>query len=192
MIKAMISHLSGTLIEKSPGTAIIDVSGVGYTIYLSSDTWSRLPKSGSEVSLWTHLAVRENSMDLYGFSNKEDLTMFELLIDVPGIGPKSALAVLSLASVETLTKSISSGDTTYLTRVSGIGKKSAEKIILELRDKLGSDEDGTGLKEEADVVEALTSLGYTLRESRDILKNVPGDITGTSERVRAALKLLGK
>lgn len=188
----MISHITGTLLAKPAGAAVVDVGGTGYTIHLSNDTYAALPKEGKTVSFWTHLAVRENAMDLYGFDSRAELTFFEMLIGVPGIGPKSGLAILSLATVDTLKQSISSGDTTYLTKVSGIGKKSAEKIVLELKDKLETSPEGPDLQEETDAVEALRSLGYSLKESRDVLKEVPNDVTGTSERVREALKLLGK
>ena len=188
----MISHLKGTIIFKVPGKVIIDVAGVGYTVYVSSETFTSLPSEKGSVSMWTHLAVRENALDLYGFTKREELRFFELLISVPGIGPKSGLAILSLATTEILQKSISSGNTSYLTKVSGIGKKSAEKIVLELKDKLGADSDtGPDLKEETDVVEALKSLGYSLAEVRDALKQINPDTEGTSERVKAAIKILG-
>ncbi|MCI0620057.1 Holliday junction branch migration protein RuvA [Candidatus Wolfebacteria bacterium] len=190
----MISHITGTLIESTLETIVLDVGGVGYRIHISSDTREHITTTTSETtSLWTHLAVRENAMDLYGFVEKAELDFFELLINVPGIGPKSGLAILSLASVETLRQSISSGDTTYLTKVSGIGRKTAEKIVLELKDKLGALEgEGRDFKGESDAVEALRSLGYSLKESRDALKQVGPDVVGTEARVRAALKKLGR
>lgn len=189
----MISHITGTILKKQEGAVLIDVSGIGYMVHCSQDTFSSLPKEGEVVSLWTYLAVRENALDLYGFTERTEQELFELLIEVPGIGPKSGLAILSLATVPTLRKSIISGDTTYLTKVSGIGKKSAEKIVLELKDKLGrTTDDGPDLTAETDTLEALQSLGYSLKESREVLKNIPDTITDTSERVRAALKVLGK
>jgi len=189
----MISHIQGTLINKTAVVATVDVGGIGYKIHISNDALSALPENGKEVSFWTHLAVRENAMDLYGFESKDELSFFELLLAVPGIGPKSALGILSLATVETLRKSISSGDISYLTKVSGIGEKNAKKIVLELKDKLGTTSDtGPDLKEETDAVEALKSLGYSLKESRDALKEVPEDVVGTSDRVKTALRLLGE
>ncbi|MEK7120459.1 MAG: Holliday junction branch migration protein RuvA, partial [Patescibacteria group bacterium] len=148
----------------------------------------------NETSLWTHLAVRENALDLYGFLNKQDLDFFSLLITISGIGPKSALGILSVASVGVLRKAISSEDTSYLVKVSGIGKKSADKIVLELKDKLGKEyeSDGTTLKEESDVVETLKTLGYKSYEIREALKKMPKDASGTSQRVKEALKILGK
>ena len=189
----MIARISGTLVEQHGSTATIDVGGVGYAVHLSSNTVGSLSREGETVSLWTHLSVRENALDLYGFTERDELELFELLIGVPGIGPKSGLAILSLATVEELATSIRSGDTAYLTTVSGIGKKSAEKIVLELRDKLGEQSGAAGinLSEETDVLEALGALGYSVRESREVLRHVPRAVAGTGERVRVALKLLG-
>jgi len=189
----MIAHLTGTLLETDLDSIMLDVGGIGYRVHASSDTLAETVRAkGGVVSLWTHLAVRENSLDLYGFTKKAELEFFEFLIGVPGIGPKSGLAILSLASVETLRQSITSGDTVYLTKVSGIGRKTAEKIVLELKDKLGAfEEGGPDLKGESDTVEALRSLGYSLKESRDALKQIGPDAVGTEARVRAALKVLG-
>jgi holliday junction DNA helicase RuvA len=188
----MIAKIKGKIIENETGSLIVDVSGMGYRVFISNNTMSDIG-SNSEVKLWTHLVVRENLLDLYGFSNKDEKRFFELLIGISGIGPKGALAILSLAPVATLQKAIVSEDATYLTKVSGIGKKSAQKIILELKDKVsgGSSEDGIGLKEEAEVIEALQALGYTLHDSREALKNVSGDTSGTNERIKEALKILG-
>ena len=170
---------------------VIDVSGVGYRVHLVKEHVQKLA-IGDNISLLTHLAVRENALDLYGFENAETLDYFELLITVPGIGPKSALAVLALAAPEVLRRAILADDTTYLTRVSGIGRKSAEKIIVSLKDKLGrlgTAESGL-LAGEVEAIEALQSLGYTLAEARAALKDTPAVDTG--EKVKAALKRLGK
>jgi holliday junction DNA helicase RuvA len=188
----MIAKIVGKIIEKDKGYVIIDVSGLGYQVFVSTNTLSDIDSNG-EVELWTHLVVRETLLDLYGFSNKDEKRFFEMLIGISGIGPKGALAILSLAPVATLEKAITSEDASYLTKVSGIGKKSAQKIILELKDKIGrgSSEDGIGLKEEAETIEALQALGYTLHDSREALKNVPNTTNGTNDRIKEALKLLG-
>lgn len=170
---------------------IIDVGGVGYRVFVTDDTLRQL-KTGTETKLCTHHAVREDSEELFGFSEQEDLTLFELLLNVPGIGPKTALNILNVATAETLRRSITSGETVYLTKISGIGRKTAEKIILELKEKLGAGEESVGLKEEVDALEALKSLGYSHSEAREALKQVAKDVTGTSERVKHALKLLGR
>lgn len=190
----MISHLSGTILKKDIGFIILDVGGVGYKISVSNATLSDLPsETGANTSLFTHLAVRENSMELYGFSEQNEIALFELLIGVSSIGPKSALAILSLASAETLQTAISRSDTSYLTKVSGIGKKTAEKIVLELRDKVGNvGLSAPELKEDGDVIEVLMSLGYPRDEAREALKRVSPEAAGTSARVKEALRLLAE
>lgn len=189
----MISKLRGQIIHKELSSIVLDVNGVGYKINLTPETVSTLV-GNNEANLFVHLAVRENSLDLYGFLTKEELDFYELLLTVSGIGPKSGLGILSVASVEMLRGAISTGDTSYLTKVSGIGKKSADKIVLELRDKLGkvTEFDSISMKEESDVVETLKMLGYKPNEIREAIKEIPKDTTGTSNRVKEALKFLGK
>jgi Holliday junction DNA helicase RuvA len=191
----MISKLEGRVVFKDVRYAIVDVHGVGYKVFMSPEALAGFSTDSGPISLWTYLAVRENALDLYGFGTKTELDFFELLLGVSGIGPKSAQAILSGASGDTLATAVRSGDTSYLTKVSGIGRKNAEKIVLELRDKLGSIDETKNvseLKEASDALEALQSLGYSLSESRDALKNVPETVAGTSKRVKEALKLLGK
>jgi len=192
----MISYLTGKIIFKGDRFVVMDVNGVGYHIYTTLDNLRKLDagKSGT-VSLWTHLHIRENLMELYGFKNQAELQFFQMLINISGIGPKGALNALSVAPIETLRTAIVSGDTSYLTKVSGIGRRIAEKIVLELKEKLGgADFVGTSeeLKDEADAIEALQSLGYSIHESREALKQVSQEINGASARVKEALKLLGK
>lgn len=193
----MISHLKGTVLFSGDRFLVLDVGGVGYKLGVTPDTVRKaISEKGKVVSLWVHMAVREDSMSLYGFLERQELELFEMLIGISGVGPKSALGILSVAPVDTVKSAIASGDTSYLTKVSGIGKKNAEKIILELRDKLGGGGDGgaghTGLKEEVDAIEALKSIGYSQKEAREALKDVPAAIKGTSQRVKEALKNLGK
>lgn len=186
----MISSLSGTVRHKDLNSVVIDVEGVGYKVYVPTEAALEAVPS-SPLFLWTHLAVRETSLDLFGFTDRESLEIFELLITISGIGPKSALGILNVATPGTLRQAVASADTSYLTRVSGIGKKNAEKIVLELKDKLKvSTEDKIDTRSEGDALEALVSLGYTERDARDALKKVPKNIEGASERVKAALKLL--
>ena len=190
----MISHLTGTVIELSDKYVVIDVRGVGYKVYCATDTLATL-REDAPASLFTYLAVREAALDLYGFTSSEEQNIFELLLSVSGIGPKSAISILSFTSVETLKKAIGTGDTSYLTKVSGIGRKTAEKVVLELRDKLRANvnmkENPGELRAESDVVEALKSLGYSQNEARDALKEVSSEIVGTNARIREALKILG-
>ena len=191
----MISRLSGTVIDISDKFAVLDVHGVGYKIACSPDTLASL-RLDELASVYTYLAVREDALDLYGFTSDEDRGFFELLISVSGIGPRSALGILGIASVENLKQAIGTGDTGYLTKVSGIGRKTAEKIVLELRDKLRAHvsmkEGPSTLRTESDVVEALKSLGYSQNDARDALKEVPVEITGTNARIKEALKILGQ
>lgn len=193
----MISRISGIVADIALNHAIIDVQGVGYKVFLTADTLLTL-KNGKQATFWIYLAVREDAMDLYGFSAKKDKSFFELLISVSGIGPKSALGILSLASAETLIGAIRTGSTAHLTKISGIGKKTAEKIVLELSDKVGSivldsDSKGTsaGLSSDLDAIEALTSLGYDADEAREALKKISKDIADVGAKVKAALKVLG-
>ncbi len=193
--ESMISFLEGKLALKGEKFSVINVGGVGYRVYSPQETLSKMPRSGGDVKLWTHLYVREDALELYGFLSPEEVEFFETLIRVPGIGPKGSLGIMSIAPLDTLKKAIASGDTSYLTRVSGIGKKTAEKVILELKEKIvkgGVSIEAPELKEEADALEALMSLGYSQKEAREALGTVPKEITGADKRVKEALRRLGK
>lgn len=185
----MIQHLSGTILLIRDQSAVLDVSGVGYKVFATGQHLANL-KEGSPTTFWTHLAVRENALDLYGFPTYADLSFFELLITISGIGPKTALGILNVASVEMLKTAISTQNTGHLIKVSGIGKKNAEKIVLELRGKIESSEHGDTYHDDSDALEALTALGYTSKEARDALKEIPQSVQGTGERVKHALKML--
>lgn len=189
----MIAQLTGTITLIGNRYIIIDVSGIGYRVAVTGDTARLIGKEKDKVTILTHLAVRENALDLYGFLNQSELGLFEMLIEISGIGPKSALQIMGQAGVETLKKAISSEDVSYLTKVSGIGKKTAQKIVLELKDKLGLGQarHRGELREESDAVLALQSLGYSQGEAREALKKVDEKIKGTGGRVKEALKILG-
>lgn len=183
----MIGYLKGKIIHQDLKSVILDVSGVGYKIFTSL---ASLDSSKNDIQeFWTYLAVRENAMDLYGFTTKEELGFFELLITVSGIGPKSAMGILSVASVSNLRNAIVSGDTSHLVKVSGVGKKNAEKIVVELKDKLVSSGEEYHVSGDVDVIEALKSLGYGEREAREALKKVIGE-NSTSEKIKKVLKIL--
>jgi len=189
----MISQLTGKIVFKENNFLIINVSGVGYKVFVSNDTISELNKKEESVTIWTFQVVRENALDLYGFLTKEDLDFFELIISVSGIGPKTGLGILNVATTNSLVSAISTGDTSYLTKVSGIGPKSAQKIVLELSDKVKKlNIDSADIREEVDVVEALVSLGYSTKQASDSLQKVNKEVTGTGERVKEALKILSK
>ncbi len=190
----MIARIEGTIIHTTDKFFVVDVNGVGYKVFITTDTVGAYGM-GDAVALWTYTAVRENSLDLYGFGSIDELSFFELLLDVSGIGPKSALSILTVASIDTLKKAIATGDTSYLNKVSGIGRKTADKIVLELRDKLKAHTGGSHtpgvLREESDIIEALKALGYSQNEARDALKQIPSSIEGTNARIKEALKILG-
>ncbi len=194
----MISKLRGKIWHTDDKFILLDVSGVGYKISMTSTDLAELSSKDHqkiELEFWTHLSVKEDALDLYGFINKNDLDFFLLLISISGIGPKKALGILSVASVETLKKALRSKDISYLTQVPGIGRKNAEKIVLELKDKFAALEDGENfisLREETDAIQAIKSLGYSTSETRDALKKVEPSITKISDRIKAALKHLSK
>lgn len=191
----MIAKLEGIIVHIAEKFFIIDVSGVGYKLHATVETLSS-SLLGDHASFWVYTAVRENSIDLYGFKNINELSFFELLLDVSGIGPRSALSILAIAPIDTLKRAIATGDTGYLNKVSGIGKKTAEKIIIELRDKLqdykNDNDTPQTLRDESDILEALKSLGYSQNEARDALKQVPPTTLGTNARIKEALQILGK
>ena len=188
----MIGWLEGTVVAVRSTFLILAVGGIGYKVFATKETLLRL-SPGSTASLWTHLAVRETAQDLYGFVAEEEMRFFDLLITVSGIGPKSALSILDIASVEVLRSAISTGRAEYLTKVSGIGRKTAEKIVLELKEKVGVGIEGTNatLKGDEDALEALRALGYSSNEGRDALRKVSDEFTHSNDRLREALKLLG-
>ena len=170
MMVAMISRLKGTLVALDQKAIVIDIGGVGFEVYISQDTHSSLEGIGKTIELWTHLVVRETALDLYGFKDVETRDFFRLLLSVSGIGPKSALAILDLAPLSALQTAIHKGDAAHLTKVSGIGKKTAQKIILELREKVGSGSGGDAAiiahEEDRDVLDALTALGYRVNSKQ--------------------------
>jgi Holliday junction DNA helicase RuvA len=190
----MIGKLTGVCSGITPdGAALIEVEGVGYAVHVTAPTLARLIDSKGATSLFIHTAVREDAIDLYGFETSEELVFFKQLTSVSGIGPKSALGILNLSEVSHLKRTIMQGDAVALTRVHGIGKKSAERIVVELRDKVSSERGAAGGARgvDAEVVDALLALGYRVEEARATLKEIGGDGEDVSERVAAALKYLG-
>jgi len=192
----MIASLTGKIQLKTEKSVIIEVNGTGYEIFAPLVFLEKI-KTGSTTTVYTHLHVREDAMELYGFSTPAELAFFKLLIGVSGIGPKSAIAILSLASVSDLKKAISHGDASLLTKVSGIGKKTAARLIVELKTKVDRLDGTIGAVEAENLgdnqaIDGLVHLGYSAREARDALQQVGADITQVKDRVRAALKLLGK
>lgn len=188
----MFGHITGQIFDLKGTRVIVDAHGIGFVVHSTLAHIERL-KIGQQASFWTHTAVRETSIDIYGFETEEELRVFELLITVSGVGPKSGLAILSVAGVRSIEEAVGSGDTSSLTKISGIGRKTAEKIVLELNGKLVTTRKGESkTSEDIDVFEALQSLGYRERDIQDIIKNLPKDLVGVGEKVKYALKNLGK
>ena len=189
----MIGSIKGKIILKAEKFIIVETGGVGYKINVSPSVLSKTGKMNGKIMLWTHTHIREDALDLYGFLECPELEFFEMLINVSGIGPKGALAILGIASIETLRKAIGTGDTSYLTKISGIGKKTAERIVIELRDKVTkelSEKGESSLQGELDALEALKSLGYSQNDAREALKKVSAE-TDLNKKIREALKILG-
>lgn len=188
----MITHIKGTVIDKEERAVVVDVHGVGYKAFATNAVVDKA-REGQEIALWTHLAVREDAQTLFGFPTKDELSFFELLISVSGIGPKTALGILNVSSVANIRRAVSTGDTSHLTKVSGVGSKLANKIVLELKGKFGAEEEsGVSLRDEVDALEALKALGFKHGDAREALKQVDPSIIDTGERVKKALKVLGK
>jgi Holliday junction DNA helicase RuvA len=194
----MIAYLKGKLINKGKNFIIIDVDNIGYQIFVSPIMYAELT-IGDRSEIYTHHYIREDAESLYGFKNLEELEMFELLLSISGVGPKSALGVLSIAKVEDIKSSIARGDATMLTKVSGIGRKTAERIVLDLRDKVASlggsafgGVSGGDTSLNSDEIDALISLGYSIQQARDALRQVDPKIIKPGERIRGALKILSR
>ena len=188
----MITSLHGKLEAVGSDGAIINVGGVGFQVYMPTSTLSSLGKIGEEVNLHTYLHLREDNATLYGFASADELGLFQTLISVSGLGPKLAVAMFSAMSVEKLTMAIATGSADLLTVIPGIGKKMANRLILELKDKIGAGlitTPAAQLTEETEVLAALTSLGYSVSEAtRAVATLPPGSELSLEERVKLALQ----
>ncbi len=191
----MIARLAGILLEKNPPQLLIDCNGIGYELGVPMSTFYNLPALGEKVVLLTHLIVREDAHVLYGFGSAEERDVFKQLIKISGVGARTALAILSGMSVADLVQAISLQEAGRLTRVPGIGKKTAERLLLELKGKLGADLSSVGgaayHDATADILNALIALGYSDKEASLAIKQVPTDAT-VSEGIKLALKSLSK
>jgi len=187
----MIRTLSGVLREAHLGQIILDVNGVGYLLYIQTGA-AEGHLLDTPLSLHTYLAVREDALTLYGFFHRDDLSMFEHLINLPKIGPKTALQILSQAPADLIRKSVSSNDPAHLSKLSGLGKKTAEKIVVGLKDVFGNDayEEHAHATGMGDVIDALIALGYNQKEARDAALRIDPSITDTNARLREALRNL--
>ena len=191
----MIGKISGKLIERHPPQVLVDVHGVGYEIDVPMSTFYQLPANGSEVTLYTHLIVREDAHQLYGFASEQERHVFRQLLKISGVGARTALSVLSGMSVSDLYEAVSAQDSGRLIRVPGIGRKTAERLLLELKDKLDVMVVSTAATAAAgassDILNALLALGYNDKEAQWAIRQLPGS-TAVTEGIRQALKLLSK
>ncbi|NTU99077.1 Holliday junction branch migration protein RuvA [Candidatus Falkowbacteria bacterium] len=194
----MISFLRGQVLAKHKNYFIVLVHDVGYQVFVNQTLFSEFV-AGQPVELYTHQYIKEDALDLYGFKNIQEMEMFELLLSISGVGPKSALGILSVAKTDELKLAISRGDSSILTKVSGVGKKTAERIVLELREKVLAVGDGdlaggavSQSLAQSDEIDALLALGYSLQQAREALREVDPALKSSSERIRAALKMLAR
>jgi Holliday junction DNA helicase RuvA len=186
----MIGSVNGKIQHKASSFIILECAGVGYKVFITPVLLAQL-KAGQQLGLVTHTYVREDQITLYGFPSLPELEFFELLLTVSGVGPKSALGIMSLASLDMIKSAIVSEDPSVFTKVAGIGRKTAERVIIELKDKLKDAEQRAPVaREHSDALDALTALGYSQQEARDALKSVPPDITNLQDKVKLALKKL--
>ena len=195
----MFYYVKGELVMTDPQSAVVDCGGVGYKLTVSMNTLSHLTETGKKVRLYTHLSVREDAVELFGFYDTEELSAFRLLISVSGVGPKAAMAILSFLSPEKFAVAVSSGDTKTLAKAQGIGAKTAARIVLELKDKVSAAATADGGEEDVsvtdlggirdDALEALMVLGYQRQAAQKALAGCKGDTL--EELMRAALKKIG-
>ncbi len=188
----MIRGLTGEIKAKTLNSVVLGVQGIDFQLALPVGAAEKLPSIGETVSLFTFLNLREGGIDFYGFSDEKELNFFELLISVNGVGPKSALGILGVASTDKLAAAIAAQDVSLLQQSSGIGRKTAERIILELKEKVGEVDQSGEVKEmmaaDGDVIDALVSLGYLKREAKAAVQRLNPQVTGASNRLREALR----
>ena len=192
----MIGKLTGTLLDKSPPQVLVDCSGVGYEVDVPMSTFYNLPALGEQVTLLTHFVVREDAQLLYGFATAQERAAFRQLIKISGVGARTALSILSGLSVDDLAQAVAAQESGRLIKVPGIGKKTAERLLLELKDKLAPALPTSGSSilqhdEQLDILQALVALGYSEREAALAVKALPADV-GVSDGIKQALKGLAK
>jgi Holliday junction DNA helicase RuvA len=191
----MIGRLTGVIAEKSPPQVLIDVNGVGYELDVPMSSFYNLPGTGERATLLTHFVVREDAQQLFGFLTHDERSTFRQLVKISGVGPRTALAILSGLSVAELAGAVSRQESGRLVKVPGIGKKTAERLLLELKGKLGPDlglpAAGATSDAQADIVQALLALGYNEREAAAALKALPADVA-VSDGIKQALKALNR
>ena len=191
----MIYSLNGMLVEKNKQFIAIEAGGVGYKVFVSKNTFNKLSKIGQNASIFCSYHIRQEMPEIYGFLDKKELEVFELLNSISGIGPKSAIAVLGELKIEKFLTAISQNRADIIAEGSGIGKKKAERIILELKDKIkkmGKEADLGLMDADKDVKSALKNLGYSSREIESTIENIPENIKKVEDRIKFALKIIGR
>ncbi len=191
----MIYGLNGQIKAKGENFAVLELHGLSLKIFMPGRVLARLPQVGEKAELYTHLHVREDALELYGFADQAALGFFEQLISVSGVGPRSALAILDVADFKDIVAAVSEGRADLLTRASGVGRKTAERIVLELRGRVHSEKAAAAVSKmetDGDIVEALGGLGYRREEARAALEKIPPEEKSLEHRLKAALKILNK
>lgn len=189
----MIYSLSGKLIAKKQNFIVIEVNGIGFKIFVSSETARKLPKIKERISLFCYTSVKQDGIELYGFLMEKELEVFELLLSADGVGPKAGLKILGITKIDSLLAAIKQGRSDLLTRAAGIGDKKAQRIVLELKDKVKhykSDDEVALMETDTDIEKALKNLGYKQAEIREAIKNIPSKIKKIEDRLKIALKNL--
>jgi Holliday junction DNA helicase RuvA len=189
----MLHYLTGKLIQKKENHFILEVGGLGLQIFSSFNTLKNLSATGEITKVFTHLHIKEDAWDIYGFSNKAELDFFEKLLSVNGVGPKTALNILNIDTAERLMAAINEGRVDLLTKASGIGKKTAERVVVELKGKFAQiDSEGIAgvMESDSDIIDALQNLGYTKEQARQAISKIDTKVKNIEDRIRAALKLL--
>lgn len=187
----MIAQIKGLVLETTERTVVVDVGNVGYEVFVTRDLASSV-KIGNQLILFTHFNVREDVQELFGFKDVTELRFFKMLLSVSGIGPRSALNIIDTAKVVDIKRAVANDDALSLHRIHGIGKKTAERLVTELKDKLDIADSKDAVGDEASLVEAIVGLGYSLAEARNAIKEISGQGQTLSERIKLALKYLGR
>lgn len=189
----MLAFLRGTIRTILPDSVVVELHDVGYRVFLPA-TFREQSRIGDHVELYTHEVVRDDRRELFGVSSADQLALFHDLINVSGVGPKTALGILSLGSPNEIRTAIAREDAVYLSKVVGIGRKTAERVVIDLKGKMASYAEAAEAKQDGagDVMDALTQLGYKLNEVREVIRNLPTNATTTEEKLKVALQTLGK
>jgi Holliday junction DNA helicase RuvA len=191
----MISYLKGEIVHKNPKFVILNTGGIGFKVFVNPEFSSALPAAGEQTEIYCSLFVRQDSLELFGFPSIEQLNFFNLLTTVSGVGPKTALLILGVASLNSLKAAILRGEVDILTKVSGIGKKTAARIIVDLKTKISDLPMSTPVEkigENADIIEVLMSFGYTRSQINEALEKLSPEISGAGNKIKSLLKILGQ